>query len=200
MGSSFPADRFDNVPSDIERVGAHRAPARRGRGWIAFAWAAVATVALVAGGIFALSVATDRLNLTEVFSNPTQEATKNTPTTTTAVPTTAAPTISPDILVNVLNGTKTPGLAGDGVDKLTAAGWPAQNLSAQNASEQNIEKTVVYYENESQEGAARGVLDALGVGTIEKSDKFSIDLGEGQEPIEQITVVLGADYVPPAEG
>src|SRR3954466_6499901 len=52
--ASLPRDQFDDVPDD-GRVGAHRAPAPRGRGWIGFAWAALATGVLVVAGIFLLS-------------------------------------------------------------------------------------------------------------------------------------------------
>ena len=50
-----PRDRFDDVPADLARVGAHRAPARRGRGFVTFAWAALATGALVGAGVLGLS-------------------------------------------------------------------------------------------------------------------------------------------------
>ena len=53
--ASFPQDPFDVVPADLTRVGAHRAPRRRGRGWIMFAWAALATGVLVVGGLYGLS-------------------------------------------------------------------------------------------------------------------------------------------------
>jgi hypothetical protein len=53
--ASFPRDQFDDVPDGDGRVGAHRAPPRRGRGWIAFAWAALATGVLVIVGLFVLS-------------------------------------------------------------------------------------------------------------------------------------------------
>ena len=57
MAQKFPRDRFDSIPHGIDRVGAHRAPARRGAKWIAFGWAALATVVLVAVGIGARHVA-----------------------------------------------------------------------------------------------------------------------------------------------
>ena len=34
-----PRDRFDDIPSGVDRVGAHRSPRKPGRGWIGFAWA-----------------------------------------------------------------------------------------------------------------------------------------------------------------
>ena len=53
--ANFPQDPFDEVPADLKRVGAHRAPRKRGRGAIAFAWAALATGVLVVGGLYGLS-------------------------------------------------------------------------------------------------------------------------------------------------
>ena len=49
-------DRFDNLPEGLLRIGAHRAAAKRGRGWIAFAWAALATGILVALGLYGLAI------------------------------------------------------------------------------------------------------------------------------------------------
>ena len=59
MAQKFPRDRFDSIPHGIDRVGAHRAPARRGAKWIAFGWAALATVVLVAVGIGGVLVYSD---------------------------------------------------------------------------------------------------------------------------------------------
>ena len=55
MASHTP-DRFDRLPADLERVGAHRSTQKQGRGWVGFAWAALATGILVVGGLFGLSV------------------------------------------------------------------------------------------------------------------------------------------------
>ena len=54
--ANFPKDRFDAVPQDTHRIGAHRGPKRKGRGWIAFAWAVVATVLLTTAGLFGLAL------------------------------------------------------------------------------------------------------------------------------------------------
>ena len=61
-GEKFPRDRFDSIPHGIERVGAHRASARRRTCWIAFGWAALATVVLAVAGIAAVAVFNDRLD------------------------------------------------------------------------------------------------------------------------------------------
>ncbi len=188
MGKTFPRDRFDDVPRS-SRVGAHRAPGRSG--WVAFLWAALATIVLIALGIFGLSIATDRLDLDAVLPGGTEEVTP-TPTKTTAEPT-VKPTIDPEALIQVLNGTTTSGLAGDVKELLGSSGWKASNITANNASETGLEKTVVYYDNEALEGSARGVAEALGVEAVTYSTEFSVG------DIPQIVVVIGADYTPKPE-
>lgn len=197
MSRSHPRDRFDEKgPSEPARVGAHRAPERRGRGWIAFAWAAAATVVLVVVGIVALQLITDRLDLDAVF--PQQEDSQaaseapSTPPPSPAVVDTAA-------LVTVLNGTATAGLAADAVEQLAAGGW-SQNIAVSNADQTDVETTIVYYQDASQEGAARGLAESLGVGAITLSDDFAIETAEGEDPILQLVVVLGSDYVPADAG
>ena len=54
--ASFPPDQFDEIPTDLARVGAHRAPPKRGLGWARFGWAALATAVLVIAGLFGLSL------------------------------------------------------------------------------------------------------------------------------------------------
>src|ERR1700709_519705 len=53
--ANFRTDQFDNVPENVDRVGAHRGPKARGRGWITFAWAVLATAILVVAGLYVLS-------------------------------------------------------------------------------------------------------------------------------------------------
>ncbi len=53
--TSFPRDRFDDLPVDLSRVGAHRAPAKRFRGLVAIAWAALVTGILVGAGVLGLN-------------------------------------------------------------------------------------------------------------------------------------------------
>ena len=197
MSRSHPRDRFDvKGPSEPARVGAHRGPARRGRGWIAFAWATAATVVLVIVGIVSLQLITDRLDLDAVFpQQESSEAASEAPST----PAPAPAVVDTAALVTVLNGTPTQGLAAQAVEQLAVAGW-SQNIAVSNADQSTVETTIVYYQDPSQEGAARGLAEALGVGTITLSDDFAIDVAEGEEPILQLVVVLGADYVPTDAG
>ncbi len=175
MAQKFPRDRFDSIPHGIERVGAHRAPARRGARWVAFGWAALATVVLVAVGIGAVVVFNDRLN----FGEPPV----NTPTPTPVA--TAAPTVAPDIPVTVLNGTTTSGLAARAGEALTAAGIPVGTTA--NASENDLTETVVYYATPDLEGAARGVAAAIPEADVRLSEQFA-EIGT------PLVLVVGSDY------
>lgn len=180
MSQKFPRDRFDSIPHGIERVGAHRAPARRGARWIAFGWAALAAVVLAGAGIAAVSVYNDRLDFGGGEPVPTQEPVA-----------TAPPTISPDVPVAVLNGTGTAGLAASVGESLTAGGVQVGITS--NADASDIEDTVVYYAAPELEGAARGVLQLLPVGDVRLSEEFGVT---GM----QLVVVLGQDYVEQSGG
>ena len=53
--AKYPRDQFDDIPVDLARVGAHRAPVKAGRGWITFAWAALFTGIFVVGGLAGLN-------------------------------------------------------------------------------------------------------------------------------------------------
>jgi len=183
--ANFPQDRFDEEPSELLRVGAHRAPRKKGRGWIGFAWAVLATVLLTTGGLFGLAAIDSNINFDLPFlqSEPTEEPT---PTQTP----TAEPTLDPAIPLTVLNGTPTVGLANQVGDVLAAQGWDGAKQgigSRANASSNEIDETVVYYNDPTLEGAARGIVLALGVGDIRLSTDF---------PGSQITVVVGLDYKP----
>lgn len=187
--ASYPKDRFDDLPKDLVRVGAHRAPKKRGGGWIAFAWAALATGVLVVGGLFTLSLIDPSVRFeipglpapTESAAAPTDEATP------TALPLTDPAAIDPArlITITVLNGTPVVGQQTVAGDALLAAGWPVGTVTT--ASTTDVETTTVYYSNPLDEDIARGLVAALGVGEIRESTAF---LGA------PITIVLGADYAP----
>ena len=189
MADHYAKDRFDDIPDDLKRVGAHRAPPKPGRGWITFLWAALATVVLVAAGILGLFALSDNVNFSDTSTTPATAAPEPTETPT------AEATIDPESMVTVLNGTATKGLATRAIQQLNAAGW-TQNITPGNASANDVETTAVYYEDATQEGAARGLAEALGVANIQLSTQFQIPVGEGEEPIFQLTVVLGSDFVP----
>lgn len=186
--ANFPKDRFDEIPDDMQRVGAHRAPASRARGWIGFGWAALATVVLVTSGVFALSVLNEDFRLP--FFQAEEEEPSATPTVSEAPE--AEPALDPEVAITVLNGTPMAGLATTVGDELVAKGWGGAALgkgSRANAADRDIDDTVVYYSDAALEGAARQLVIDLGVGEVRLSDDY---------PNSPITVVLGADYRPVA--
>jgi len=182
--AKYPKDQFDNIPAELTRTGAHRAPARRGRGWLTLLWAALATGILIFAGLFALSVLNNQSFLGS--NTPEVPAASETPTMDPVLdPTTIDP--ARNITITILNGTTTVDLEDAASAALVAKGWPV--TTAATASQRDIETTVVYYSNPADEDVARGVVLALGIGEIRESTAF---LGA------PITVVLGADYVPAA--
>ena len=184
----YPKDQFDEQPENLVRVGAHRAPRRKGRGWIGFAWAVLATGVLVIGGLYGLSRLTDGI----AFEFPNfagEETSTPTPTPTpTAAPVLDPATIDPARLISitVLNGTATAGLHTVVGDTLAAKLWPIGARTQSSAKD--VAETFVYYGDPANEDVARGLVLALGVGDIRLSDAF---------PGAPITIVLGADYAPP---
>jgi hypothetical protein len=187
--ASFPKDRFDDLPSDLVRVGAHRAPRKKGGGWIGFAWAALATLVLTVGGLFVLSLIDPGVRFeipgVPVASEPTETPSEE--TTPTAIPLTDPATIDParNISITVLNGSSVEGQEDVAGQALSALGWPVGSLAT--ASTSDIEKTLVYYSNPADEEIARGLVQALGVGDVRESTAF---LGA------PLTIVLGSDYAP----
>jgi len=193
--ASTPRDRFDDIPDDLARVGAHRVPAKRGRGWIAFAWAALATGVLVVGGLYGLS----RVNPAISFELPDLGAGVADPgTTATPGPEVEAVTdpslVDPalGLSISVLNGSPTDGQQDAAVAQLTQAGWGEPNLppiSGAVAGSRETEVSSIYYNGAQFEGIAKGLAEALGIdpANIRNSDFY---LGA------PVTILLGADFVP----
>jgi LytR cell envelope-related transcriptional attenuator len=185
--AKYPKDQFDDVPADVARVGAHRGPPRRGRGWVTFAWAMLAIGVLVVGGLYGLSRIGAVGDLGLPFIGSPDEPSASPSVAQTADPLIDPSTIDParQITLTILNGTTTPNLQNVAGDALAAAGWPVGTRAS--ASTTDEPTTIVYYSNPLDEDVARGVVIALGVGDIRESDSF---LGA------PINVVLGNDYQP----
>jgi len=178
--ATYPSDQFDNLPDDLDRVGAHRGPKVRGRGWIAFGWAVLATVVLVVVGLFALQT----LQGTGFNSGPDATDTPSASPTPTITPITDPTTIAKrHITITVLNGTPTAGLQASAVHTLKLAHWRV--TSSAPASVNTFKKTVVYYSLATNKDVALGVAKALGSSIVSLTDAY---------PGAPITVVLGADY------
>lgn len=178
MKTTQPADRFDEFTPELDRRGAHRAPVVRHR-LITFAWAALVTGALVLAATIGLFASTGKLDVVAfIFPAISQGQ---------AASATVAPTVDPQARISVLNGTSTEGLSSKVGDILTAAGFTVGNSS--NSNQTNVEKTIVFYSDTANEGAARGVCKALAHTCVVKfTSAYS---GNGTA----LTLVLGADYL-----
>jgi hypothetical protein len=180
--ATFPNDQFDDLPDNLDRVGAHRGPKVRGRGWIGFGWAVLATAILIVAGLFVLQslVGTDGIlgSGAEPTDSPTASATP------VIVPVTDPTTIKArHITITILNGTPTVALQTSARSRLVAAHWNVTSTAP--ASATNIAKTVVYYSKAANQDVALGIAKALGTSTVRLTDVF---------PGTPITVVIGSDY------
>lgn len=181
--SRFTTDSFDALPAHPDRVGAHRGPAPRGRGWIVFAWAALATVLLVGAGITYLAVINNNIQFTDAFGGSSSSAAPaETPTPTPTV----TPITDGALSVTILNGTDNVGLAGRVGEAAVANGWNIATMA--NASSTDFATTTVYYEDPANEAAALGLAQLLGNVAVEQSSTF-----QGAA----LTAVLGTDYAGP---
>lgn len=184
------SDRFDEIPESVRRVGAHRVARSRGRGWIAFAWAALASGVLVVAGMYGLSLISDRVTfeipgVSEAAPEPTEEATEAPVAPPSVEPITdpAAAALPDGFTITVLNGTEVAGLGVQASDLLTAPGWPVGTVTA--AAQTDLTATVIYFNDPALEGVAAGMAALLGVGVLELSDAF---------PGAPITIAVGADF------
>lgn len=183
-------DRFDDIPDDLTRVGAHRAPAPRSRRWIGLAWAAAATVVLVAGGLFGLSMLNPDLGIT--IPGAGENSTAQNPDTGGGDAAVVEPALDPEVAITVLNGTTTSGLATAVGDSLEEKGWGGAALgigSRANAASDDVATTQIYYSDAAHEAAVLQLIQDLGVGEARLSNDY---------PASPITILIGADYAAPA--
>ena len=176
--AEYPSDRFDDVPAELGRVGAHRAPAPPSRGWVIAGVIALATGMLVGLGLLALQVIDSGLDLGT--PPPVGQPSAEPEVTPVTDPTTVQ--LPEGFTITVLNGAGIAGLGQSSADALTDAGWPVGAVT--NAASDDIESTTVYYSNPADEAIALGMVELLGLGAIELSDAF---------PGAPITIVVGAD-------
>jgi hypothetical protein len=181
--ANFRTDQFDNLPENPDRVGAHRGPKVKGRGWITFAWAVLATAILVVGGLYVLSIFNSSINFglgPSAGSTATASSTPVPVITPIVDPTSIA---SRDITVTVLNGTDIVGLDTKAAAKLTAKGWDV--IATANSTATNIKTSTVYYSDAANEDVAEGIQSLLGAQDIGFTSQY---------PGSSITVVVGSDF------
>ncbi len=183
---TFPRDRFDDLPADSARVGAHRAENPRMRGWVVFLWAVVATVVIVVVGSFGTLIATGRVTL---FPTPVPSAMPTAEVT---------PVIDTDYDVLVLNATPESGLASQMKETVIAAGWSPDAVVEGEAGSSDFETTTVFYAFPEDEAAAAGLAQAIGGAEIEQSEAYqpvddpsTADVDESLS--KQLVIVIGLD-------
>ncbi len=191
--ATSPQDRFDELPAELVRVGAHRGPPRRGAAWIAFAWAALATGLLVLGGLYGLSRVNPDISFElPAFGGGEEPGTEQT-TAPPVEPITDPALVDPTLAVSfsILNASPTEEQQLAAQTQLQTAGWSEQQISSGNASSRDVEYTAIYFNGAQYEGVARGIAEILGtdLSLVRNSDAY---FGA------PITIVLGADYAPPA--
>ncbi|KRA24110.1 hypothetical protein ASD65_06485 [Microbacterium sp. Root61] len=175
---SYPRDRFDDLPSDPGRVGAHRAENPHMRGGLVLLWAVIATIVLVALGIFGTLIATGKVTL---FPTPAPSVTPL-PVVTPVIDTTYS--------VLVLNATPEEGLAARVRDQVLTAGWAPDTVLASGAGSTDFATTTVYYALPQDEAAAAGLAEAIGGAEIEQN---AIYQPADNPEARQLTIVVGLD-------
>ncbi|MCT9821096.1 LytR C-terminal domain-containing protein [Microbacterium sp. W1N] len=180
-------DRFDDLPADSARVGAHRAENPRIRAGVVLVWTIVSIVVLVTAGIVGTLLATGKIALAP------------SPAVSVAPSPNVDPVVDPSYPVLVLNATTRDGLAGQVREQLVGAGWAAGDVTAGEAGSQDFAHTTVYYSNDADQAAALGVAEVLGGARTEQSEAYvpaddpnTGDVDESQA--KQLVVVIGADW------
>jgi LytR cell envelope-related transcriptional attenuator len=156
------------------------------RGWVVLLWALLATVVLIAVGIFGTLLVTGRIALF-----PTPEA-------TIAPLPVVTPVIDQSYEVLVLNATPEQGLATQMKDVIVGAGWAEESVSAGEAGSTDFPETTVYYYLPSDEAAAAGLAEVIGGAQLVQSDVYQ---PTDDPEAKQLAIVIGLDRTanPPTE-
>ncbi len=156
------------------------------RGWVVLLWAVLATIVLVALGIFGTLLVTGR-----VVIFPTPEP------TATPLPI-VTPVIDPTYEVLVLNATPEAGLATQMKDVVVAGGWAEDAVLASEAGSTDFPETTIYYYLPTDEAAAAGLAEVIGGAKLEQSDVYQ---PADNPEAKQLAIVIGLDRTstPPTE-
>ncbi|HEU5222339.1 MAG TPA: LytR C-terminal domain-containing protein [Candidatus Lumbricidophila sp.] len=171
MTHDAPHDRFDEIPADTPRVGAHRAPGSGSSGWRRAGLILLAGVVLGAVGIGGLLLYNNRFLVVD-------------PGVSASSTTAPEVKIDPSLPVTVLNGTTIDGLGAQVAETLKAQHLQVTVAAAANTATQH---TVVFYASPSSEASARGVASLLGNVPI----KLDPSIEARGMPL---VVLLGGDY------
>lgn len=182
--TTYPKDRFDELPADTTRVGAHRAENPRLRAGVLLVWAAVAILVLVAAGVVGTMIVTGRIALFP--AEPTSTA-------VVEAPVEADPVVDTSYPVLILNATSERGLASSLRDTVVGAGWSSDVVDAGEASTHDFATTTIFYVTAADEGAARGLAQVIGGADVEMSEAYAGPDSADGAPSKQLTVVVGQD-------
>jgi hypothetical protein len=157
-------------------------------------------VGLVVAGVIVLANGFGDDASSAAVPQPTGTVAPTTAAPTTSAPTTAAPTQTPSpqvkgVVVMVFNGTTAAGLAAQGQDVLTSAGYSAPYDPA-DSPVTGIPNTIVYFKGGS--GAAQNESDATAMARKYFKGAKVKELGPDYQSVVQrdvqVVVVLGQDY------
>lgn len=179
-------DRFDAVPDELHRVGAHRAKAHWAQSWVNVAWAVGVIIVLSVGGLWGLSQINSDFKFGLPFMAAPGEEVEQPPAED--APEAAEPVLDPAIVITVLNGTETSGLSTTVGDYLVAQGWMGAEFGVGarvTASSTEVEATQVIYNNPENEAAARAMIETLGVGELVLANTY---------PASPLAVLIGSDF------
>lgn len=156
------------------------------RGAAILIWSLIATIVLASLGIFGTLVSTGRITL---FPTPTA-----TPTPVV----TAEPALDTTFDVIVLNATPQEGLARVVRDQVIAAGWLADQVFDSDAGSDDFAVTTIYYARAEDEGAARGLAQAIGGAEVVLNDAYQPEDDEAtaeidESAVRQLVIVIGLD-------
>ncbi|MGO2469070.1 MAG: LytR C-terminal domain-containing protein [Microbacterium gubbeenense] len=177
--TSYPRDRFDDVPRDPERVGAHRAPRGRHRWLVVLLWWLLAVGILTGGGILAFLA----LSNTGDFELPAP------PTASEVVTETPVPEADTSYPVLVLNGTDDVAAADAVRQEIVDAGWSEDTVAPLDSDASDVAATRVLYVGDEDEQAARGLAGALGISEVTQDHSYA-EMSENG-----LTVIVGLDRV-----
>jgi hypothetical protein len=190
--SRFLPDRFDDVEREPGYIGLRRQQREKTFWLVPIGIVLGVSVVLTAIGMFMVSRADQRLELSPdeiaITEPPPEEVVAQEPEPEPEPePVEAITNPSQEeadgLTITILNGTDTTGLAARAGNLLDREGWPEQTRT--NADEQGVESSLVAYESEEDEGLARGVAQILGIEEVVQTDNY---------PGARITVLLGADF------